>query len=142
MAGPSSTIHGTAVRYADQAVILIGASGSGKSSLALQLLGLGAQLIADDRVVLNPADDRPVASCPPTIEGLIEARGVGILNTPAAEPAPVALVVDMDTEETERLPVQRNVTLGGHILPLLWHIRSPHFPVTLLHILRYGRSTR
>ncbi len=142
MSDPHETIHATAVRYSDKAVLLTGASGSGKSTLAIQLIGQGATLIADDRVILEERDAGLYAVCPTAIAGMIEARGVGILNSPAADPALVSLVVDMDNIETVRLPPQRNVTLGGHILPLLWHVRSPHFAVTLLHILRYGRSQR
>lgn len=142
MTVPPDTVHATAVRHAGKAILLRGASGRGKSSLALQLIGLGARLIADDRVILTAGSDGVTAACPPQIAGLIEARGVGILNSPAADPAIVGLVVDMDQTETQRMPPHRNVTLLGHILPLLWHVESPHFPATLMQVIQHGRSTR
>ena len=137
-----TTLHATALQHSGKAVLLMGSSGSGKSTLALQMLGLGARLISDDRTKISSGPGGLMASCPDSIRGLIEARGVGILNVPAAEPTPVSLVVDMDNTSMDRLPVQRNVTLNGHNLPLLWKVESPHFPATLLLILQHGLSTR
>ena len=142
MTASSDLVHATAVRHADKAILLTGRSGSGKSSLALQLMAAGAGLIADDKVILTGGLDGVMAACPPQIAGMIEARGVGILSCPPADPAPVALVVDMDQAETVRMPPHRTVTLLGHNFPLLWHVCSPHFPATLLQLIRYGRSTR
>jgi len=135
-------VHGTALRHAGKGLLLIGPSGSGKSTLALQLMGLGAGLIADDRVILTPQDDGVEVSCPATISGLIEAHGVGLLNAAPADSAVLALVVDLSQIEGARMPPQRDVTLVGHNLPLLWRVESPHFPATLLQILTHGRSSR
>jgi len=137
-----TVVHATSVRHAGKAVLLMGSSGSGKSTLALQMLGLGAELVADDRTILDSAPEGLIASCPATTSGLIEARGVGIINTPPAEPSVVSLAVDMDRIAQDRMPSQDNVTLCGHILPLLWKVELPHFPATLLHILEHGRSAR
>ena len=58
---------------------MTGASGSGKSDLALRMiLEKGAVLIADDRTDIRRGQTRPVASCPETIKGLLEVRGVGL----------------------------------------------------------------
>lgn len=142
MADAPLILHASAVRYADQAVLITGASGAGKSALALQLIALGAALIADDRVILQRQDNAVIASCPDTITGLIEARGVGILNTPAAPAAPVSLVVDLDQVETARLPPQRNVTFADTSLPLLWRVDAPHFAAAVLQAMLHGRSSR
>lgn len=142
MSDPQEIIHASAVRHGGGAVLITGASGSGKSGLALQMMALGAGLIADDRVILSVQDDVLIASCPATIKGLIEARGVGILNAEPAAPSPVVLVIDMDKTETERTPPHRVVTHLSHILPLLWCVDSPHFPAMIMQILSHGRSTR
>ena len=71
-------LHASCVGLDGDAVLILGKSGAGKSALALTLMAYGAQLVADDRVVLRPVDGRIIASAPDTIAGLIEARGVGI----------------------------------------------------------------
>ncbi len=133
-------VHASCVAFDRRAVLLRGASGSGKSALALQLMALGAVLIADDRVILGLRDGAVFARCPASIRGRIEARGVGILAAETAETAIVQLVVDLDRQETERLPPQRETTLLGQRIPLLHAVRSAHFPAAILQYLKGGRS--
>ena len=118
----------------------MGASGSGKSSLGLQLIALGAHLVADDRVKLTPTKAAIMAEAPTSIEGLIEARGIGILKAPSVGPVPVHLLVDLDTMETSRLPELHMRGLGAHNLPLVHNSASPHFPAALLLYVAHGRS--
>ena len=72
-------------------MLLLGPSGSGKSDLLLRLLDRGFVLVADDRVEL----DGGVASAPPSLAGLLEVRGLGLLYLPYVAAAPVALAVDL-----------------------------------------------
>lgn len=133
-------LHASAVAVQEQAVLITGRSGSGKSALALQLLAMGARLVSDDRVVLRREGDRVVATAPDTIRGLIEARGVGLLRSEPVESAEVALVVSRDDIETERLPPARTMHLLGLELPLLHNVERAHFPAAVLLYLRAGRS--
>ena len=119
-----------------------GASGSGKSALGLMLMGMGCSLIADDRVVITRQDNRLLATAPDTIRGLIEARGIGILNAAPSAKADVALIVDLDETESERLPQRRVVTLLGLDVPLIHRIDGPHFGPAILQILKAGWSDR
>jgi len=144
MAGASKdtggkTIHATAVALEGRAVLITGPAGSGKSSLALELMAHGAALIADDGVILGPADDAVIASAPESITGRIEARGIGILAAQAAGPAPVALVVDMGKIETDRLPPWREVRLCGVRLPAVHKCEGPAFAAAILQYLKEGR---
>lgn len=132
-------VHASTVAVEDRAVLIRGASGSGKSALALQLLALGAGLIADDRTVLTRAAGQVIADAPDTLHGLIEARGVGILNCPAVGPAPLALIVDMDCPESERLPGWHQDTVLNVALPVLRNPDAPHFPSAILLYLKNGR---
>ncbi len=98
-------IHATCVEVDGLAVLLLGASGSGKSDLALRLIDGGACLVADDQVLLSMQGDTLMADAPSTIAGLIEVRGVGIVRLPFTAPSPVGLVVKlMEKENIERLP--------------------------------------
>lgn len=134
------TLHATAVTLAGRAILIRGASGRGKSALALQLMALGAGLIADDQVTLTRRGDRLIASCPPALRGLIEARGVGILNAAPQQPAAVAVVVDLDQVETDRLPPHRRVTIVGCEVPLIYFNDGVGFASAIVQYLRAGRN--
>ncbi|MFD0849144.1 HPr kinase/phosphorylase [Sphingosinicella xenopeptidilytica] len=105
-------IHATAVSIGGKAVLLTGASGAGKSDLALRLIDRGAVLVADDQVELTVREARLFASPPATIAGRIEVRGVGIVTKAFAENMPVALIVDLDAVP-ERLPEAQMRVLSG-----------------------------
>ncbi|OBV11412.1 HPr kinase/phosphorylase [Erythrobacter dokdonensis] len=98
-------IQASAVEIEGRAAILEGPPGSGKSSLALSLIDRGARLIGDDGVMLAREGGRLVASPPPNITGLLEIRGVGLVNLPTVADAPVALVLSLvGVGHAERLP--------------------------------------
>lgn len=134
------TLHATTVAHRGRAIVITGAAGSGKSGLALSLMAHGCTLIADDRTVLTATATGLTASCPPAIRGLIEARGIGILNATPHAPAPVALVIDLDTPETDRLPPRRSVTYLDRAIPLILRPTHRHFEAAVLHYVSAGRS--
>lgn len=131
-------VHASAVAVDGHGLLILGASGSGKSGLALQLLALGAGLVADDGVLLGKGESGVALRCPPAISGLIEARGLGILPVPALTQAPLRLIVDLDTPSPERLPAPCMIDLVGHSVPLLSRVDAAHFPAALLLTLRAG----
>ncbi|MEO1139521.1 MAG: HPr kinase/phosphatase C-terminal domain-containing protein [Pseudomonadota bacterium] len=135
----STTVHATTVAVDDRAVLIRGASGAGKSALALQLMAHGAGLVADDRTRLWRAGEAVVADAPKAIRGQIEARGVGILSAPAFGPCAVSLVVDLDEDEADRLPPTRTTQVLGVALPLLRKCPGAHFPAALALYLKGGR---
>jgi HPr kinase/phosphorylase len=101
-------LHGSCVARNDDAILLRGAPGSGKSDLALRLLSRGFELIADDQVDVTDG----VASCPETLAGLLEVRGIGIVRVPHRAQARLALVVDLG-QAPERLPQPRRDDMLG-----------------------------
>lgn len=127
-----AVLHASSVRIADHAVLVTGPSGSGKSSLCLELMAFGASLIADDRTCLHEKDGKLWATAPKSLPNAIEARGVGILPVALAPGAPIGLVVDMGQEEAERLPPERNILLQGHNVPLLQRSNATHFAAAIL----------
>ena len=134
----SLLLHASAVSLGRRALLILGPSGAGKSALALELMALGAGLIADDRTQVRLHDGVPVASCPPAIRGRIEARGLGLLNAEAAPPAPVAGAVDLGKAEAERLPPLRQMLLLGVSIRLFHTPGSGHFPAALIQYLKAG----
>jgi serine kinase of HPr protein (carbohydrate metabolism regulator) len=88
---------------ADGGVLLLGDSGSGKSDLALRLIGLGAKLVADDRCEIF-FDGVLRARPPRNLAGLIEINGVGIIAMPFAAESRIALVVRAGKIHPDRLP--------------------------------------
>lgn len=132
----AQALHASCVAVDGRGVLLLGPSGAGKSGLALQLMALGAELVADDRTLVARLGGALFASAPPAGFGLIEARGVGILRVPARPVARLALAVDLGRPETARLPPPRRLPLLGLELPLLQKVESAHFAAAVLHYLR------
>jgi HPr kinase/phosphorylase len=120
-------LHGTSVALREGrswlAVVLRGASGSGKSDLALRLIEGGARLIADDQTRLLKQGGRLVATAPAALRAMIEVRGVGIVKLARAEiaaAAPLALLIDLvEPDRIERLPEPEGETLLGIVVPRL-----------------------
>jgi len=115
-------IHATAVAietaFGLRAVLLRGSSGSGKSDLGLRLIDAGGRLVADDQSELKREGALIIVRSPPTIAGLIEARGLGIIRVEALAEAPLALIADLAAPETiERLPERDKERLLGLDLP-------------------------
>jgi HPr kinase/phosphorylase len=133
-------VHASCVAVDGRGLLILGQSGSGKSALALQLLSLGASLVADDRTALGVEAGRLIARAPPAIAGLIEARGVGILRAPTVTEAAVALVADLDRIEGDRLPPARRITILGCEVDLVLQAQYAHFPDALMLFLRHGRQ--
>jgi serine kinase of HPr protein (carbohydrate metabolism regulator) len=113
-------LHATTVEIGGAGVLLRGAPGSGKSDLALRLIGEGAQLVADDRTDIEAVGGRLIARAPETIAGLLEVRGLGIVEIGAAPQTVLALAVDLATPaDIERLPGPAETDILGIRLPLL-----------------------
>lgn len=138
--GGPVTLHATCVADGGRGLLILGPSGSGKSALALQMMALGAVLVADDRVVLTRAGPRLIAACPPALAGLVEARGVGLLRAPAADPVAVALAADLGQPPGGRLPPCRRCDLLGLAVDLVAGPLTPHLGPALLQLLRHGRA--
>jgi HPr kinase/phosphorylase len=143
VAGPPQDrdiLHATAVAdAAGRGLLILGPSGSGKSALALQMIALGARLIADDRTVVTVEGEAVMLSCPPTIRGMIEARGVGLLRVDAIRRAWLHLAVDLGATEEDRLPPHREIVILGRKVRLVRGPVTPHFPASLLLTLAMGR---
>ncbi|MEE2691354.1 MAG: hypothetical protein VX640_07440 [Pseudomonadota bacterium] len=121
-------IHATALALAVDAdgplagVLLLGASGAGKSMLALAAIEAcpwrRTALIADDAAEVRAEGGRAVASAPAPIRGLIEVRGFGPAPVRSVAAAPVIAAFDLDAPAA-RLPDPGRYPVGERLsLPL------------------------
>ena len=101
----ATMVHGTCIEFGGVGVLLLGPSGSGKSDLALRLIDQGAVLVADDQVSIECASDRLIAHAPSKLVGILEVRGIGLVNFPVAPPTPVSTAIELVRDSNmERLP--------------------------------------
>jgi HPr kinase/phosphorylase len=107
----SASVHASAVKVGNRAVLIRGPAGAGKSRLAFDLILAGrsgqipeAVLVGDDRVHLDTADGEIVVRPARELAGLIEIRGLGIRRCDFAGSAIVGLVIDLSAADAERLP--------------------------------------
>lgn len=77
---PTSSLHGTLMNVYGKGVLIMGDSGMGKSELALELIKRGHVLVADDRVVTSRIHNQIIGKPPEILEGVLEVRGIGIIN--------------------------------------------------------------
>ncbi|MCI5997489.1 MAG: HPr(Ser) kinase/phosphatase [Peptoniphilaceae bacterium] len=73
-------IHGGLLEVFGIGVLIIGKSSIGKSETALELIGRGHRLVADDAVDIRKVDNKLVGECPKNIRHFLEIRGLGILD--------------------------------------------------------------
>ncbi|WP_448327022.1 HPr kinase/phosphorylase [Sulfitobacter sp. M13] len=128
---PTTTIHATTVAVNGRGVMIRGASGRGKSALALQMIAMGAELVSDDRTSLIVHENRLIASPPDAIQGMIEARGVGILTLKYRVDMPIYLIIDLNKDEPDRLPEIRYDEVMGVAVRCLWRCDGPHFAASV-----------
>jgi serine kinase of HPr protein (carbohydrate metabolism regulator) len=107
----AASVHASAVRVGDRAVLIRGPSGAGKSRLAFDLILAGragqlppAVLVGDDRVHLDTVDEQLWVRPAPELAGLIEVRGLGIRHCDFVGEAMVGLIADLAAPDAERLP--------------------------------------
>ena len=113
------TRFGTCVAVDGRGVLLQGPSGAGKSDLALRLIDGGAELVADDRVVLESRAGVLSASAPAALRGLLEVRGLGIFRLPYRTSVAVTLIARLGGERGDRLPPPNTTAILGHELPAI-----------------------
>ena len=136
----TTLMHASCVAVSGRAVLITGPSGSGKSSLALTLMALGADLVADDQTEIWLGNTHVSARCPPALQGLIEARGIGLLRATPVGHAQVALVADMGVEEPDRLPPRRTLALLGLQVDLVLGRNNDHLAASVLCYLKGSRQ--
>ncbi len=134
----SAVVLGEAPNKAGFGVLIEGAAGSGKSALALQLIALGARLVADDRTRIVRRDGWPWLIAPERLQGVVEASGIGLIRVPWCKAAPLRLIVDMDATETARLPEPVSREVLGERIRYLRRVDAPHFAGSIVALSNGG----
>ena len=116
----SLIMHATCVDINGSGVLIVGRSGSGKSSLAINLLALGSKLVADDQCELVKKNNRFSVSKPASLPNSIEIRGVGLVSVPMVVETSLDWVVNMDEAEKERMPDLRFTEIDGYKIPTIF----------------------
>ncbi len=127
MDSPVTAVHGTLMEVFGTGVLLSGASGSGKSDLALGLVDRGHRLVADDQVEFVVAEGQLLGGCRTGCAGFIEVYGLGVVNLArlygeqaVCQELPLGLVLSLETADDHRIKLsdrlfcqQRDWTLMG-----------------------------
>jgi len=134
-AGAETLLHASTVAFETptgwHAVVLTGRSGAGKSELALELMAMGARLVADDQTRLMFDGTTLVADAPASIRGMIEMRGMGLLHAAPLSLVRVSVLVNLELTETARFPQCRSTCILGVQVPTLHKVESRAFAAAL-----------
>jgi serine kinase of HPr protein (carbohydrate metabolism regulator) len=104
-------------------VLIMGPSGSGKSDLALRVIEAaghsGSALVSDDYSLLWTSGGHLYAGAPETIEGRMEVRGLGILETETRKLTRIHLAILAQSDPIERLPENEITSILGQAVPTI-----------------------
>ncbi|MCC3860278.1 HPr kinase/phosphorylase [Pseudemcibacter aquimaris] len=112
-------LHATCVCFQNKGILIMGDSGSGKSDLALRIIDAGGILVSDDYVEVDEVDGNIVATTAPNIEGMIEVRGVGLINVDYQKRTDIDLVINLvPLKEIDRLPEEKFYSHNNATIPM------------------------
>lgn len=121
-----TNLHATACVVADRGILIIGASGSGKTQLALHLVEQAllkcrhAALVSDDQVLVAGHSGRLVCRRPAAIAGLAEIRPLGPCRVVSMERAIMDVAVQLvPAEALSRIEMPGEIVIAGVTLPCL-----------------------
>lgn len=132
---PETRLHGVLVDVYGIGILITGESGIGKSECALELIKRGHRLVADDAVDIKNIDGVLLGNCPYITSGMLEVRGMGIIDVPAIygmssvlNTKTISLLISLkqwnESEEYDRLGIDNeymdilNVPLRRITLPI------------------------
>lgn len=122
----AANFHATGIILGDRGVLVAGASGSGKTGLALALVahvrsfGWFGRFVADDQVLLSARRGGLVCTAPQAIGGLAEIWGIGPRPVEFEAAARIDLLVRLvEPQAALRFPEEETELLEGCVIPRL-----------------------
>lgn len=132
---PETRLHGVLVDVYGIGILITGESGIGKSETALELIKRGHRLVADDAVDIKQIDGILHGRAPYITSGMMEVRGMGIIDVPALyglssvlNEKTIDLVIHLDQwkedENYDRLGIDKeyldilNVPIRNMVVPI------------------------
>ena len=112
----------------------------------LRALDVGFRLVADDRTLVWLSDGRLFGRAPDILRGMLELRGVGILQEPSLPICEISFAVRCESAsvEVERMPEDAWQDIGAARIPMLRaHALDASAPAKLSRaLIRLGHSRR
>ncbi|MHC1683652.1 MAG: HPr(Ser) kinase/phosphatase [Clostridiaceae bacterium] len=156
---PETRIHGVLLDVSGIGILITGESGIGKSEAALELIKRGHRLVTDDAVDIKEIDGILYGMSPSITEGMLEVRGMGIIDIPALyglssvlTEKTIDLVIYIEQwkegRDYDRLGIENNVMeiLGIDIKKLVLPIRPGRNIAVIIEAaaanFRYWRNTK
>jgi len=142
---PTLPAHGVLLELNGVGLYLIGASGIGKSEIALQLINQGACLICDDAPDLRADRDSGQVSghCPEGFYGQMHIHDLGIINitelinTDSFKPISVINFIIELVAADDRLTVVSQQTPQQLLTPDYQHWQYQHWTIPGIHLHLY-----
>lgn len=105
------SLHGSAVAFGDRALVMLGDSGHGKSTLAAALCAAGGELLSDDAVAIDLAETETVVHATECDHWLDAAAcdALGLMNRARNDKAPIPA-----------LAVRRGPVSVAGLIALIW----------------------
>ena len=111
--------YGSCVEFMQSGILICGSSGCGKSDLCLRLIDQGAKLVSDDQTVIENENNALIARCPANIKGLLEIRGIGIVEIPSIEQTEIRLkLILQDSMKIDRMPSKKRELIENVEIPV------------------------
>lgn len=156
---PETRIHGVLVDVYGIGILITGESGIGKSEAALELIKRGHRLVTDDAVDIKEIDGILYGKSPSITEGMLEVRGMGIIDIPALyglssvlTEKTIDLVIYIESwkegRDYDRLGIENNVMtiLSTEVKKLVLPIRPGRNIAVIIEAaaanFRYWRNTK
>ncbi|MBR1778350.1 MAG: HPr kinase/phosphatase C-terminal domain-containing protein [Alphaproteobacteria bacterium] len=114
-----SLIHASCIEFMESGLLICGEPGAGKSDLCFRLTEMGARLVADDQTQIENIHGRLIASCPDSLQGLLEVRGLGIIEMPFLPKTQIHLKLSLQTSgKIDRMPEAETEIIEGVKIPV------------------------
>lgn len=132
-------LHGTLVSHNGVGCLLLGAPGTGKSRLGVEIMAFGGRVVADDLVVLRLMSGMLMGGPPKELMGIVEMRGVGLNKIPdTVSQHVVHMVIELNTDLNIPVPTSNTREFEGVELP--YFVLPPHPYTSALYVAAVMRA--